>query len=330
MLSRVFASIVWAWLLGACQAQGDPAVAQREAALREVAQVPSAGCRGFLPDLGGVWHVQVGGELRQMNVHLPKHYNLRRSKPAPLMLSFHGYRNFPLFQQVFSGLDETADREGFVLVYPKGSGDPLGFNGSGCCGQAWEDGTDDVAFARAMLDKLERELCIDRRRVFVSGFSNGGFMAHRLACELSDRVAAIASVAGLIQPSSCTPARPMPVLQFHGTADETVPFAGSETPGRFASVPDTFSFWAEADGCRGEAEVSYEQGDARCERYTDCDAGAEVELCVIDEGGHTWPGGLDNFLVEAVAGKVSDDIEANDRIWSFFERHPLPESIPLD
>jgi polyhydroxybutyrate depolymerase len=283
---------------------------------------PSAGCRSLRPDLGGFWSVDVGGERRAFTVHIPPSYRRLLLRPTPLVLSFHGYRNFPLFQQVFSGLNHKADEAGFIVVYPKGTGDPLSFNGQGCCGSAFSDGVDDVAFTDAMLDELERKLCIDKRRVYVTGFSNGGFMAQRLACERAERFAAAASVGGLIDPAGCTPSRPISMLEFHGTADETVPYEGK--PGRYVSAEQAFAFWASASACSGAPELSYARGDASCQTYTRCAGGAEVGLCTIDEGGHTWPGGLDNFLVEQSAGKVSNDLSANDAIWSFFQRHPLP------
>ena len=310
-----------------CAAQVDDgaAIARQDAPLVPPADAdPSPGCTSLRPDLGGSWSVDVGGEQRWFTVHIPPSYRRLQLRPTPLVLSFHGYRNFPLFQQVFSGLNGKADQAGFIVVYPKGTGSPLSFNGQGCCGDAHDQGTDDVAFTDAMLDKLEQHLCIDRRRVYVSGFSNGGFMAQRLACERSERFAAAASVAGLLDPTGCTPARAIPMLEFHGTADETVPYAGQA--GRYVSAEQAFAFWAAADGCSGESEISDAHGDASCQRYTRCAGGSEVGLCTIREGGHTWPGGLDNFLVERAAGKVSQDLSANDAMWSFFARHPLPRT----
>jgi polyhydroxybutyrate depolymerase len=281
---------------------------------------PSAGCTSGRPAARRVWSIEVSGERRSFAVHIPASYR----GPAPLVLNFHGYRNFPLFQKVLTQLNSKADRAGFVVVYPTGSGDPLGFNGLGCCGSAFEDGVDDVAFTDAMLDEVEQELCIDRRRIYVTGFSNGGFMAQRLACERSERFAAAASVAGLLDPAACKPTRPISVLEIHGTADDFVPYAGQ--PGRYVSARQAFAFWGAANRCGGEPEAGFASGDTRCERYAQCAGGAEVALCTIERGGHTWPDGLDNFLIERIAGNVSTDLSANDAIWSFFERHPLPAS----
>lgn len=312
-------------LLASCAAEIESNTAHSREALRneDGEPTPSKGCASVQRDLGGYWNVKVDGERRWFTVRLPRGYHRYARRPTPLVLNFHGYRNFPLFQRVFSDMDDKADSAGFIVVYPKGTGSPLSFNGSGCCGEAQAEDVDDVAFTEAMLDKLEQELCIDTRRVYATGFSNGAFMAQRLACELSERFGALAAVAGLIDPRECAPTRSISVLQFHGTSDETVPFAGS-AEGRYLSAPDAFAFWAAQNACVGTPVTSYDRGDAYCERYTDCADDAEVGFCMIDGGGHTWPGGLDNFLVEAAAGKVSDSISANDVIWSFFERHPLP------
>jgi polyhydroxybutyrate depolymerase len=278
---------------------------------------PSAGCAGRFaaPD---AWSVEVGGQRRAFSVHVPP----APRRPTPLVLSFHGFRNFPRFQELLSDLNTKADQEGFIVVHPKGSGAPLGFNGLGCCGKAHEEGVDDVAFTDAMLDELEQKLCIDRRRIYVTGFSNGGFMAQRLACERSERFAAAASVAGLLDPASCAPTRPISVLEVHGTADRFVPYTGES--GRYVSARQAFDFWAATHACSDAPQPGYAHGDTRCERHARCNEGAEVALCTIDGGGHTWPGGLDGFLVASVAGKVSSDLSATDAIWAFFERHSLP------
>lgn len=259
-------------------------------------------------------HVLVHDDLdRSYVVYIPPGYD--HENPAPLVLSFHGYSNSPQQQEDWSGLSEKAARAGFVLVYPSGTGAISGWNGGDCCGSM----VDDVGFVGALLDTLQAELCIDPRRVYATGFSNGGFLSHRLACELPDRIAAIAAVAGLMGIDDCAPARPMPVLQMHGTGDFVVPYGGSAVLG-FESVAETIAGWVERDGCRGEPVVSYMQDEVTCERHEDCDAGVEVELCTIEGGGHTWPGGADIFG----AGPTTQSLSANDRLWDFFVAHPLP------
>jgi polyhydroxybutyrate depolymerase len=114
-------------------------------------------------------------------------------------------------------MDDVADREGFVTVYPDGLGVLGTWNGGGCCGYAVQNDVDDVGFVTALLDHLEQALCIDRARVFASGMSNGGIFSHRLACEQSERIAAIAPVAGTLMIESCAPSRSVSVMHIHGS-----------------------------------------------------------------------------------------------------------------
>lgn len=249
---------------------------------------------------------------RSYVVYVPPSYD--HETLTPLVLAFHGYANSPEQQEDWSSLSEKAAAAGFVLVYPRGTGLVSGWNGGDCCGSQ----IDDVGFVSALLDRLQEDLCVDPQRIYATGFSNGGFLSHRLACELSDRIAAIASVAGVMGIDECVPQRPVPVLHMHGTGDLVVPYEGSMLLG-FESVAETIAGWVARDGCEGEAVVSYQQEEVTCERYEGCEAGAQVELCTIEGGGHTWPGGADIFG----AGPTTQNLEANDRLWDFFVAHPL-------
>jgi polyhydroxybutyrate depolymerase len=176
---------------------------------------------------------------------------------------------------------------------------------------------DDVGFTRAILDTAESMLCIDTKRIFVTGMSNGGFMSHRLGCELADRIAAIAPVAGVLGVTPCTPSRPMPVMHFHGTADTLVPYNGDPTNG-FISVPDSFAGWAMRDQCQGTPVETFNKVDSSCSSYTNCAGGAEVTLCTVQNGGHTWPGGP-----TIPYGYTTPYLNATDAMWTFFAAHPL-------
>jgi polyhydroxybutyrate depolymerase len=216
-------------------------------------------------------------------------------------------------------MDAESDAKGFLLVYPQGTGELASWNAGACCGTAAEDGVDDVGFTRALLDALEAELCVDASRVFATGMSNGGFFSHRLGCELSDRIAAIAPVAGVMGIPTCTPARAVSVMEFHGTSDPLVPYDGDPAIG-YTSVADTVAGWVKRDGCQAAPATTYSKGDATCVTYGQCTANAEVTLCTIQGGGHTWPGGTPFPLL----GATSTDISATDAMWTFFEAHPMP------
>lgn len=257
------------------------------------------------------WTVTVGERERTFQVHVPASYD--PATPAPLVLNFHGFGSNAGQQVTLSGMNEKADDAGFVAVHPEGTGAPQSWNAGVCCGSASEQDVDDLGFVRAMLDELEARLCIDTERVFSTGMSNGGFFSHRLACELSDRIAAIAPVAGVIGVESCMPGQPLPVVHYHGTDDGVVPYDGSESLG-FPSVEETITGWAERNGCDAEREQIFENGDSRCERFLGCPEEGPVVLCTVEGGGHTWPGGTP---VPSL-GHTTTDLSATDHAWDFF------------
>lgn len=268
-----------------------------------------------MPEAMAETMLDVDGTERRFIVHVPTAYDHQTA--IPVVFAFHGYTNTPQQQEQWSMMSAKAEEAGFILVYPYGSGIPSGWNGGDCCLPL--SPPDDVAFVEAMIDWLEDQLCVDPARIYATGFSNGGFMSHRLACELSDRIAAVGPVAGMMGIDDCMPTRPMPILQLHGTSDLVVPYDGSVILG-YRSADESIAGWVERNGCRGEPVVTYEQGEVTCRAHEDCDAGVEVELCTVEGGGHTWPGGADIPL----AGHTTQDITANDYLWEFFTEHPMP------
>jgi polyhydroxybutyrate depolymerase len=275
--------------------------------------------------------VTVDGWQRTYLVHVPPGYSLE--KPTPVVLAFHGAGMNGRSMRWVSGLDEKADEVGFVAVYPDGTGlGPLRtWNSGGFPGARGDLRPDDLKFTGALLDDLGTVLRIDPKRVYATGLSNGGMMCHRLAAELPDRIAAVAAVAGTLAVDDVRPSRPVPVLHFHGTADSIVPWRGpgGGTPGflSFKSVKETVRIWCEADGCPAEPVLmdepdTAEDGTTVVRRtYGPGRAGSEVVLVTIRDGGHTWPGREPPF---GIGGLSTHDIRANDLLWEFFEKHPMP------
>jgi polyhydroxybutyrate depolymerase len=262
------------------------------------------------------WNVQTDAGARTALVHVPTGYD--PTKPTAVVLNFHGYVGTSAEQETLSLMDAEADSQGFVVVYPQGTGTIPSWNGGACCGTAASDDVDDVGFVSVLIDQLESTLCVDPRRVFATGISNGGFLSQRLACELSDKIAAIGPVAGVMGIPTCTPSRPVPVIEFHGTSDPLVPYDGDPAIG-YPSVATTISGWVMRNGCNTTPKTTYSNGDATCVTYSQCQEGADVTLCTIDGGGHTWPGGTPI----PVLGVTSTDISATDAMWSFFAQHPM-------
>lgn len=235
------------------------------------------------------------------------------------------------------GLDRLAEKEGFLVVYPNGidrhwndgrSADETGWKAQG-------ENVDDVGFISALIDELVRTRNADPRRVYVTGVSNGGQMAHRLACELADKVAAIAPVIAQMPAHfapRCKPARPVSVLMMPGTDDPLIPWEGGtirlgrQTFGKALSVRETVKFWTRHNGCPETPEVSSEPDRdpadgmrVRKEAYKGCRERTSVVLYAIEGGGHTWPGGY-QYLPESIVGKINRDIDAAEAIWEFFRK----------
>lgn len=275
---------------------------------------PAARCAGRT--LGpGDWErtVTVGGVVRTYRVHVPRGYD--PTAPAQVVMNFHGYLSSETQQADWSNLNEAADARNFIAVHPRGR--DASWNAGVCCGLAQSRNDDDLGFVRAMLDRLDAELCVDPRRVFSTGFSNGAFFSHRLACELAARVAAIAPVSGDNTIEPCAPGRPVPVLHFHGDADLVVPYNGSPAL-RFPSALDSARGWARRNGCADTSTVTFDRGDTRCVTFDRCPADGEVTLCTIRGGGHTWPGGD----VPLLGGYTGRSLDATTAMLDFFARHP--------
>jgi polyhydroxybutyrate depolymerase len=277
-------------------------------------------------------HLTLDHRERSYVVHVPA--VTTPPEAWPVVLAFHGGGTNAETMIRFSGLSAKADEAGFVAVYPNGSGrssQALTFNAGNCCGHALRRDVDDVKFTDRLLDDLAKVLPLDERRIFATGMSNGAMLCYLLASQMADRIAAIAPVAGPMGTSSCAPSRPVPIIHFHGTADEFAPYEGgrgrrSRTGVKFHSVDDTVTAWVKANGANPRPTVTQlplKYVDGTRVTRTQYGAGhgsAEVVLYTIHEGGHTWPGRETplKFL-----GKTTLNISANDLMWIFFQRHPM-------
>jgi len=266
-------------------------------------------CTG--PGLSPGEHVitlQFGGLQRSYRLYVPKGYN--NATHTPLVLNFHGVNSNAWQQVLFSGMNAASDKHGFVLAYPVGV--QSSWNAGLCCGGAATLGLDDVGFARAVVADIQKKLCIDGKRIYAAGMSNGAMLSHRLACEASDLFAAIGPVAGgLVLAKPCAPARAVPVIHFHGSKDTIVQYNSGVT---------TVAGWVKRNGCTDAQPTQvYNKGVASCDAWTQCKDGAEVVFCTIKDGGHCWFG-------QAICpfGDSTTDISANEEMWSLFQKHPLP------
>jgi polyhydroxybutyrate depolymerase len=270
--------------------------------------------------------LRYAGQERTYLLHLPPAYD--GEDALPLLFAFHGGGGDGEGMEKLTHFSDIADEHGFIVVYPDG------------IDNNWNDGrpevnpgVDDVGFISALIDELGDVYGIDTSRVYSTGISNGGMFSFRLACELSDKIAAVAPVAALMGVNlsqNCSPSRSVPVMLIMGTDDPLVPWEGGEIGGDLArrgfaiSAASTVSFWVEVDGCSYSPALEYlpdtDPGDGtrvRKETYSGGHNGTEVVLLAVEGGGHTWPGGV-QYMREKVIGVTSRDIDAGEIIWDFF------------
>lgn len=271
--------------------------------------------------------LQVDGLDRSFILNVPPSYT--PDQPWPLVLVFHGGAGKAARMDYISGFQAESDRSGFILAYPNGTGrveNVFTWNAGLCCGYAFEENIDDVNFIRVLIEALSKEFNLDTKRIYAAGLSNGAMLSYRLACELSDQIAAIGPVAATQNISQCNPNQPVSVIHFHGTDDQYAPYNGGPGPEALltdtdhASVKDSIQFWIEQDNCASEPKTE-SFGTITHEVYASCDQDTAVELYTIEGGGHAWPGGKP---YRPNADKPTQEISATALIWQFFAAHPRP------
>lgn len=281
---------------------------------------------------------------RTYRVHVPR--AAEAGEPLPVLLAFHGGGgNAGQFERS-SNLPELAREEGFLLVFPDGTGfGPLHtWNAGECCGAAAEQGVDDVGFVAALLDHLSLRVAVDPARIYATGHSNGGMMSYRLAAELGDRIAAVAPVGGAMILDPFQPVRPVPILHIHSVDDPRALYGGGTGPAfpgtnvrvDHRPVEESLALWREVNGCPdAPSTVETRSGPpgtrsaghtATHLRWAPCASGAPVEHWRLTGAGHPWPGDVGRGLREAIVGPGTDVIEAPRAVWDFVSgfRHPSP------
>lgn len=259
--------------------------------------------------------------VRNYILHLPSGYTSSRS--YPLVFNLHGYTSDAIQEQFYTKMDQTSDANGFIVVYPNGISNAWnsGFVGT------YGTGVDDVGFISLLIDTLSANYNINQDRIYSCGMSNGGYQSYRMACELSHRIAAIASVTGSMTDSAyfyCNPSRPVPIMQIHGTSDPTVNYNGSFNS---KSIESVLQYWKSFNHCIGSIDTfdvpntnTTDLSTAQFIRFNSCDSGYNNWFYKINNGGHTWPSAI---LDIPGAGSTNRDFDASQRIWDFFSQFTL-------
>ena len=268
------------------------------------------------------------GIERDYILYVPEIYD--GSKAVPLILNFHGFGSSASQQMFYGDFRDIADTEGFLLVHPEGT--TLIGN------QFWNVGfpglsstIDDVGFTEALIDELATLYTIDLDRVYATGMSNGGFMSFLLACQLSEKIAAVASVTGSMTQDTfddCNAQLPTPVLQIHGTEDDVVSYNENNLS---LPIPDVISYWVDHNNCETTPttttlpDVDVSDGSTiEYSVYEDGDNGITTEHMKVIGGGHTWPGSILN------SAGTNQDIDASMEIWLFFSRYDINGLLSTD
>lgn len=264
------------------------------------------------------------GLERTYMMFVPEVANL--GEPLPLLLNLHGFTGTSSSQMNYADFRPIAEREGFILVYPEGT--LLGGDTHWNVGSWTRDSTtDDLGFLSALIDIMIEDYNIDASRVYAIGHSNGGYMSFQLACQIGDKITAVASVSGTMTPENydaCAPTHPTPVLQIHGTTDPTVPYNGAIWT---KSVDDVLAFWIDVNQASGEPTIidvaesadSTAPSTVKRMQYSSAEMGVMVEHIMVEKGGHEWLGQTNGL------GQANLDLDTNEEIWAFLSQFDLDD-----
>lgn len=271
--------------------------------------------------------IQIEDRRRTYLVNLPPDYAFRNN--FSLVIAMHGGGGDAYQFERTSLLTQKANREGFIVVYPEGIFKNKflkirTWNAGSCCTHAVEANVDDVKFMATLIDTLVSQYKINPRKVYATGHSNGGMMAYRLACELSNKIAAIApNGCTMVTTTPCNPLRPVPVLHMHSVLDENVPYTGGTVLNTGSPAPaldSVFAVWDNINRC-GDTDILRDDSLYRHTRWSNCRRNVLIDYYLTMDGGHGWPGGKPGGPFSDIPSKV---INANDLLWSFFQQFQLP------
>ena len=256
----------------------------------------------------------VNNSYRSFVTYIPAIYS--ESQPVPLIFNFHGRSSNSFQQMVYGDFRQIADTANFIIVHPQAK---PGITSSNSWGLGLMS-NDDIDFINELYSYLLSLHNIDTNKIYSTGMSNGGYMSYQLACHLSDKIAAVASVSGAMGTQTqlnCNPTRPIPILEIHGTADSIL---------NYDQILNDIEYWRFFNNCNITPEISVipdidlsDLSSVEHFVYDNCDNGVTTELYKINNGGHTWPGS--NLSI----GLTNADINASSEIWDFFSKYDLSE-----
>ncbi|HTI10606.1 MAG TPA: PHB depolymerase family esterase [Puia sp.] len=270
--------------------------------------------------------INVDGRVRTYLLNLPPHYY--DTSNLTLVVALHGFGGNAAQAEEDYGITDKANSEGFMVVYPEGtpSDGPFhlrSWNTGACCPVAQDENVDDVHFISVLIDQMIANYKVNPKKVYVAGMSNGAMMAYTLACDLSDKIAAITSVSGTLMVSSpCQPSRAVPILHIHSALDTKVPYDGGigMAGHYFTPVDSTIGVWTALDSCNTPPQVVQGSGYTFTE-WKDYNGKVAIDLYLTQDGGHSWPGGL---KPRDKADPPSTAFKATDLLWDFFQHYSLP------